>query len=153
MILTHLLLIIYLQQLLSHDTVDIDRKFNMIKNKAIQASTKQHQTTIRTTQPILQHHRSGKYEQLLLSPRSSRIDRYRPDYQVRIRTKIRVKPIDEPSSKPIKIASATEYKHSKRSPVQHTIRTICTKGFKNRGNSYQGDLCMDNNKFHPFGHQ
>ena len=39
-------------KLFAHDTVDINRYFNNINNKSVQASTKQHQTTIRPTGPI-----------------------------------------------------------------------------------------------------
>ena len=49
-----------------------------------------------------------------------------------IRTKIRVKPSEEPRSKPRKITIVAEDKRAKISPAQHIIRTIWTKGLKNR---------------------
>ena len=114
-------------KLLSHDTVDLDRQFSIINNKAVRLSMKQHQTTSRPTRPIFQHYQSINYENIPVSPRSGEEDRYFSDLQVSIQTKIIVKPIEELSSNPSKIGSIPEYKCAKIIPEQHTIRTIWNK--------------------------
>ena len=116
-----------LKKVLAHDTVDIDRYFNIINNKAVRESTKWHQRTTRPTQPISQHYWSRNSEQLPVSPRSVGEDRDVPYPQVSIRTKMRANPSKEPISRPRKIASVPGNKLTKRSPTQHTTRTSCSK--------------------------
>ena len=123
----HLLLIIYFKKVLSHDTVDIERQFNIINNKAVQAPIKRNQTTSRPTRPIFQHYRSRRSKHILVSSISGGEKRDRMDPQVSIRTKIIVHLSKEPRSKPIKITRVLEYKRVKRSLAQHTIRTIWTR--------------------------
>ena len=136
-------------KVLSHDTVQIGRYFNIINNKAVRASTKWHQTTIRPTWPIFQHFQSRNSEQLPVSPISAGEDRDCLDSQVSIQTKMRVKPSEEPISKPSNIVSMPEDQRAKRIPEQYTISVECNKELKHRGKSSQEDSWTDNKKVHP----
>ena len=57
-------------------------------------------------------------------------------------------PNEEPSLKPSKITSVTEYKLTKRIPAQHTIRTIWTKESKHIEKSSQENLRKYNKQAH-----
>ena len=90
------------------------------------------------------------FKQLPVSPRLGGEKRNRLDLQVRIRTKITVKPSKEPGFKPSNIASIPEDKHTKIIPARHTIRMIWTKKLKHIGTRSQEDSLTDNNKVCPF---
>ena len=60
-----------------------------------------------------------------------------------------MKAIKDPSSKPIKITSAPEGKHSKEIPAQYIIITRWTKKLNCIEKIPQEYPCIYNNKFHP----
>ena len=80
-------------------------------------------------------------------------DRYRPDPQLIIQTKIGVNTSKEPISEPIMITRDPEDKREKISPAQHIIRTCWTKHLPHRGGIPQEYLRTDNNKFHILEYQ